>query len=185
MVIAFDFDGTLTNKDTLFGFFLQSRTPCRILKIVLYVVSMILTKLKIFSNSKLKSIGILLFLKGKSKSEINNIAKNYAENIQLNDIYKQYYTPDAWIISASFAEYLQFIFPKQVIIASQLKYNHQGMVEGLAFNCYKSFKLAAIQKKKIDQIDCFYTDNLKTDKIIVDFAEKTFLIYNGIVKSEL
>jgi hypothetical protein len=40
-------------------------------------------------------------------------------------------------------------------------------------------------KININQIDVFYTDNLKNDKSIVEIAEKTFLVNKGmIIKSE-
>lgn len=187
MVIAFDFDGTLTNKDTLCGFFLQTKTPFYLLKIILYFIVMIAAKFKVISNSQLKAIGILFFLRGKSKLEIEQMGKDYAQTIKLNDIYYQYYKPlnNAWIISASFYEYLQFIFPKQTIIASQLDYNDKGLIKGLKLNCYGDVKLTAIQKRNINQIDVFYTDNLKTDKSIVEITEKTFLVNKGmIIKSK-
>jgi phosphoserine phosphatase len=181
MVAAFDFDGTLTNKDTLLGFFLYFKTSFKFFKIILYRVAMVMTKLNILSNTNFKAIGIFLFLKGKSKIEIEKMGKNYAKTIKLNNIYYQYYAKlsSPWVISASFYEYLQFIFPEQNVIASQLQYDDKAMVKGLEFNCYGDLKLTAIQKKKIDRIDIFYTDNPKTDKSIVDLAEKTFLVNNG------
>jgi phosphoserine phosphatase len=183
MVIAFDFDGTLTNKDTLFGFFLHANTSFRFLKIILYVIAMILTKCKIISNHQLKTTGILLFLKGKSKTEIEMIAINYVKTIKLNEIYYKYYicSNNTWVISASFYEYLQFIFPEQTIIASQLKYNDNEIVEGLAFNCFKYLKVTALKKRNIDRIDIFYTDNINSDKAVADFACKTVVVKNGLI----
>jgi phosphoserine phosphatase len=180
-IIAFDFDRTLTDKDTLFNFFLQVKTSFRIIKIILYLIAMVMAKLKIISNTKLKVIGILFFLSKKSKSEIERIGEAYAKTIKLNTIYYQYYTKltDAWIISASFYEYLQFIFPKQRIIASRLQYDAKGLVEGLAFNCYKDAKLIAIQKENIYWIDVFYTDNPKNDESIIKITNKTFLVSKG------
>jgi hypothetical protein len=142
---------------------------------------MVLTKCEILSNHQLKTIGISLFLKGKSKLEVETIAMNYVKNIKLNNIYYRYYmhSTDAWIISASFYEYLQFIFPEQTIIASQLQYNSKGTVEGLAFNCYKNLKVTEIHKKNIARIDVFYTDNIISDKAVIDFACKTFVVKNG------
>jgi phosphoglycolate phosphatase-like HAD superfamily hydrolase len=101
-VIAFDFDGTLTDKDTLLGFFVQFKTRFKIVKIILYLMAMIITKLKIISNTRLKAIGVLFFLKEKSKSEIETIGEAYARTIKLNNVYYQYYTKlhTVWIISA-------------------------------------------------------------------------------------
>jgi phosphoserine phosphatase len=184
MVTAFDFDGTLTDKDTLLGFFLCFETPFRTFKILLYCISMVMTKLKIISNSQLKSIGILFFLKGKPKLEIERVGEKYAETIKLNPLYFRCYvtSTNTLIISASFYEYLKFIFPEQTIIASQLKYDSSENVTGLKFNCYGNSKLTVIKEKKIDRIDIFYTDNPKSDKVIVDFAEKAFLVHKGFVR---
>jgi phosphoserine phosphatase len=183
MITAFDFDGTLTNKDTLFGFFLHAKTSFRFFKTLLYIAIMILTKCKILSNHQLKTFGIALFLKGMSKTEIETIAINYAKSIKLNDTYYKYYlhSNNAWIISASFYEYLQFIFPKQTVIASLLKYNDKGIVEGLAFNCFNDLKITALNKKNITQIDVFYTDNVSADKAVIDIARKTFVVKNGFI----
>jgi hypothetical protein len=56
-----------------------------------------------------------------------------------------------------------------------MQYDEKENVIGLAFNCYNDSKMIAIRKKNIDKIDIFYTDNLKSDQAVVDFAEKTFL----------
>jgi phosphoserine phosphatase len=180
-IVAFDFDGTLTDRDTLLGFFLQVKTQFRIIKIILYLMLMVMAKLKIISNTNLKAIGVLFFLKGKSRSEIENVGEAYAGTIKLNNVYYQYYTKlhNAWIISASFYEYLQFIFPKHIVIASRLQYDDKEIINGLAFNCYKEAKLTALQKKYVNRIDIFYTDNQKSDKSIIRIADRTFLVKKG------
>ena len=63
-IVVYDFDKTLTYKDTLFGFF-KFATKKNILypyKLSIYVLYMILTKSNFITNSKLKDIGIKLFL---------------------------------------------------------------------------------------------------------------------------
>jgi len=51
MIVVYDFDKTLTYKDTLFGFFLEfSKNP---LKIVSYISLMILAKFGFISNDRI------------------------------------------------------------------------------------------------------------------------------------
>jgi phosphoserine phosphatase len=188
MIIAFDFDGTLTDKDTLLGFFLRSKTKFRAIKILLYLFFACLCKVKIISNNSLKDFGVKLFLNGKSRTEINEIGEAYGRSISLNKIYDEYFKPltgNALIISASFHEYLKFIFPDDDVVASSLSYNESDKVTGVAFNCYKEQKLIALHKKDIRQIDVFYTDNIVADGPLVNISSTTVIVKSGSVRDKL
>lgn len=188
MIIAFDFDGTLTDNDTLLNFFLRSKTKFRFIKILVYLFYACLCKVKIVSNSALKDFGVKLFLNGKSRTEINEIAEAYGKAIRLNKIYDEYCKPlagKAFIISASFHEYLKYIFPDDDIVASSLKYDESDKVTGVAFNCYKEQKLIALNRREIRHIDVFYTDNVVADGPLVNISATTFIVNKGEVKDKL
>ena len=185
-IIVFDFDKTLTYHDTLFGFFLIC---CRKnfllpLKVSVYFLLMTLAKLNLISNSKLKELGVFLFLKGKDAESVENFSKIYSKRLKFNNLFNQYnFKKDkkVYIISASFDVYLRKIFPDNVIvIGSQIEYS-SGMVSGLKYNCYKDEKFKALSKKGVNKIDEFYTDSYSdfslakiSKKIIIVNRDKLF-----------
>jgi phosphoserine phosphatase len=80
MIAVFDFDRTLINKDSLFGFYKLMDGENRFFRLKRYIllIAAVAYKLKLFSNTSLKKIGVYLFLKGKSKSEIDLRSAEYA-----------------------------------------------------------------------------------------------------------
>ncbi|MXP06337.1 MULTISPECIES: HAD-IB family hydrolase [unclassified Apibacter] len=76
----FDFDGTLTNKDTLFDF-LQFSFPHKYKKVFIkFIPLFILVRFKIFDAGKIKQKFISQFLKGKTRSELEELAQCYFES---------------------------------------------------------------------------------------------------------
>ncbi|RBL93810.1 HAD family hydrolase [Chitinophaga flava] len=188
MNTAFDFDGTLTDKDTLLGFFLAGTVKHRNVKLLLYFVCACLTKTRFLSNTRLKEVGVYLFLKGKSKAEIEQQSKLYAKSIKLNQVFFNDYcsTENAKVvISASFYEYLKYIFDPEKVIASSLRYSGKGEVEGVAFNCYHEAKRTAMYQRGINHIDLFYTDNLQADGPIVRMSGSVMLVKKGGITSKI
>jgi phosphoserine phosphatase len=162
MVVVFDFDKTLTKQDTLWGFY-KCCNPYwyRGFKDVFYLCFSLLHVLKIIDNDRLKKIGILIYLKGKKREELNNYGKQYAKNIVFNDVYHSVFLikyPDAIIASASYEEYLRPIFTNNKLIASRLEYQHDKVV-GLKDNAYAYTKKTMLIKEHINEIDIFYTDS--------------------------
>lgn len=76
----FDFDGTLTNKDSLFDFLKFSFPQSFNKKFVLFFLLFILVKIKIMKAGRVKEIFISSFLKGKSAVEIKKMAELYFES---------------------------------------------------------------------------------------------------------
>ena len=84
MTAVFDFDKTLTNRDTLLGFYLFcNRKPKPVLccSLGLYFVSQVLHKLKLLSNDQLKQIGVWLFLRGQDQGSVESRACEYSTTI--------------------------------------------------------------------------------------------------------
>ncbi len=179
-VIVYDFDKTLTYKDTLFGFFYSSvKNPLLLFpKLTIYMGSMVLAKFKVISNTRLKEIGIRVFLKGKSSHDISLLAQKYAKVIPFNKLYERFDVDPKnryFIVSASFQEYLYPLFSKDVhVIGSVLSYE-KDKVCGLEFNCYKEKKVLALKKIGIDQIDLLYTDSY-SDVALAKISKKIVIV---------
>ncbi len=116
----FDFDGTLTHKDSLFDF-LKKTQKGYYKGFILFLPKMIIAKLGIGDKGKTKEAFISYFLKDKSQNEIQKIAQMYFEEnhqklLRENAVsFIQDLPPEAdkYMISASldlwlnpFAEYL-------------------------------------------------------------------------------
>ena len=174
MIVVYDFDKTLTYKDTLLGFFLEfSKNP---LKLFIYFLAMVFAKLKLISNDTLKEVGVRLYLYKKTKDEVKKLSKSYAKKIKTNFIYKDIdYSQTIYIVSASFEEYLKPLFPKEVfVVASKLRYK-DGRVDGVLFNCYGENKIKALKNYKVLKIDSFFTDSY-SDLPLVKISKKTVVI---------
>jgi len=183
-MIVFDFDKTLTQKDTIFGFYQNAAKSKRKFKILLpgYYLIAVLTKLGILSNTTLKKAGIRFFLKGYNIDALERIGKAYASSIKLNEIYYshflEYNTDEVIIMSASYDIYLKYLFPEYKVVASKIKYNNAGKVEGLDENIFGQQKLNWLLKNNIKIIDTLYTDSF-SDKPLMSISKCTYLVKNG------
>ena len=178
-IIVFDFDKTLTYNDTLFGFFIHS-CKTNILfpfKVTFYFAIMILAKINLISNYKLKQLGILIFLKDQSPSFVSRLSDSYKRKIKFNKLFYQYnfnQSQKLYVVTASFEEYIQNIFPTTVtIVGSQIQYKSE-VVSGLKFNCYNNNKIDALAKAGVFKIKELYTDSYSdfplaniSDKIVI------------------
>lgn len=180
---VFDFDKTLTSKDTLAGFY-KAVTNNRVIysfKRTLLIAVAILYKLKFIDNTRLKKLGVWIFLNGVDKGEINNAALRYGESIILNDVYYKRFLElsknDRCIISASFEEYLNVIFPDELVFGSKLEYSN-GKVIGLFLNMYAENKIGPLHDLGIKSIEALYTDSM-TDKPLMSISNKIYIVSNG------
>lgn len=180
-IIVFDFDKTLTYKDTLFGFY-KAASRSRVLfnvKYPFFLVAAAAYKLGFISNSGLKKVGIWFYLKGKTREELEAIGKEYAAKIDLNKVYRDvflnYSADQVLIISASFEEYLKPLFPQYRVTGSQLEYSEWGCVKGLDLNMFGEKKREWLEKNKICKIDMLYTDSF-SDLPLMKMSNSTFLV---------
>lgn len=180
-IVVFDFDKTLTCKDTVLGFFMNCGRKSRLFpfKLAIYFLLMTLARLNIISNFRLKDLGIKIFMKNLDMDKIEAIARKYSEHIRtrlLNKIYTDEYQKynGSYIVSASFYEYLKYLFPKERIIASMIDYQN-GKPMGLLFNSYKGNKISKLRELNINSIDILYTDG-KSDFSLVGNSKTVFWV---------
>lgn len=183
-VTVFDFDKTLTDRDTLFGFYKavgDSKYLIR-LKQMLLISAGIFYKAGVIKNTTLKKIGIALFLRGKTKDQLETAAQIYASQINLNGIYYDHYQKtvgDKWIVSASPEIYLKHIFPGEKVAGTTLKF-HDRKVVGLGVNMFGCEKKRFLKEKGVHHISEFYTDSM-SDRALMEMAETVYIIKNGTI----
>jgi len=180
-VVVFDFDKTLTYRDTTLSFYKYCARKNRRKYILLFTIGWyfraILVKLGLLSNLAIKNFGIRCFMSGLKRAEVEAYGKAYADEIVTNRIFREVLPqyPQAWIVSASPVDYLQPLFPSRRVIGSQLAYGKDGMVSHLADNCYGDRKRTLLRELGVMKIEELYTDSF-SDQPLMDMAETTWLV---------
>lgn len=183
-VIVFDFDKTLTYHDTLLDFYseVSQKNFFYPFKLSLYYMLMVLGKFNLISNTKLKKIGIFLFLNGIHLSQLEIQAMNYSKKIKLNKLFKEFNfltNESVYVVSASFSIYLKPLFPKNVhVLGSEFVIN-KNIIKGLDYNCFKEKKAEILFNKGVSKINLLYTDSfndyplaLISNKIVIMRGDK-------------
>lgn len=177
---VFDFDKTLTYKDTLLGFYLEVifiNNKIKIILLPIYFIFMIFHKYKIIDNECLKKIGVYLFLKNISRIEIEKIATKYSRKVKLNKLYAiNKIVKNKIILTGSFEIYVKKILePEYKVYGSKLIFSNDK-VQGLKFNMYGENKLIFFKENFSNEtIEEFYTDSL-TDLPIMKIANKNYFV---------
>lgn len=182
-VVVYDFDKTLTKRDTLLGFFAYA-APKNIrfyVGIIVYVFCMVLAKLRMISNRNLKSYGIRLFLKYLKPEDLKSNFQSYNKEILFNHVFDGLiYNSDTdyYIVTASFQDYVKPIFPNFVnVIGSTIKYSN-GQAIDIESNCYQENKVERLKQYKINVIDTLYTDSF-SDLALARIAKKIIIVNKG------
>lgn len=187
-IIVFDFDKTLTYKDTLLAFYVHVspksyRFPC---KLLFYFFCMFLFKMKVISNNGLKIVGFNLFLKGLKNEYIEARSKAFSSRIKYNNLFKDFDFENKerriFIISASFEVYLKYCFPGNVNVIGSKYCLSKKRAEKFTFNCYSSTKKKVLCKKGIDKIDVFFTDSFSDFSLAEVSKEINVVAGDKIVK---
>lgn len=80
IVYCFDFDGTLTHTDTLLAFIVHARGRARmVLGFALYSPLLVLMKLRLLNNGKVKQKIFSLFFKGTRVKRFNELCADFAK----------------------------------------------------------------------------------------------------------
>ncbi len=182
--IVFDFDKTLTYKDSLTQFFVERMKSWRAIFLPYYFILKILSKYGFISISKEKELSFAA-LCPTSDSIINNLLVEFTDRIKLNDINERvlYNIKEGnrvIILSASPEVYLKKLYPSCDIIGLQLS-NRNGIK--IAQHPYGLEKLSLLKKKGITQIDEFYYDS-HSDEFVFPLCKKAYKISKGKIIEE-
>lgn len=181
-VAVFDFDKTLTDKDTLFGFYrtVAGSNSLFQFKRMLLNGAGVLYKVGLIKNHTLKRIGIYLFLKSVTRNELEIAARKYCDQIELNDIYLNHYQKtvgEKWIVSASPEIYLRHLFPGDQVAGTTFTYSGNKVI-GLETNMFGQAKKKFLGEKGITRIHKLYTDSI-ADQSLMEISENVYIVSRG------
>lgn len=191
-IAAFDFDGTLTSKDTFLEFiaFVFGRKKLY-LTFAQFSPILLLMKLGLFPNWKAKQLVYSWFFKGMDYNHFCNLGISFAEKIKemrneegMSYLHIQKQAgADIYIITASVEEWVnpfcQLLNIKGVI-ATKVEVDNNGLLTGrfLTHNCYgqeKVNRLLLIEPER-NQYELFACGDSKGDKELLSFADKAVKI---------
>jgi len=189
-IIAFDFDGTITTKDTLLEFIKFSKGKIHfIFGFLLFSPLLIAYKLKIYPNWKLKQQIFSFFFKGMSITVFNKFCEDFAKQHQhiirpkaidqINEYTKQHF--DVIIISASirnwvvpFAESMRI----NSIICTEAEVNESHILTGKFStpNCYGKEKVNRLLENYPDRGSYYLIafGDSTGDRELLDFADEKY-----------
>ncbi|MFA9290638.1 MAG: HAD-IB family hydrolase [Solirubrobacteraceae bacterium] len=168
----FDFDGTITKKDSLFHFLKFYANPVQyFLGLIIFSPLFLLAKSNVLNKSKIKEMFISFFLKAEPQIKIEEIANDYANEVEkifrpkatemLLEIKKDPFS-DCYIVSASLDSWLKPIAKKNgvnLICTNALYQNGFYTGKFSSINCnFKEKKnriLKEINIKKYNKIISF------------------------------
>ena len=185
-VYAFDFDGTLTTKDTLIAFIRFAKgTMAFGCGFARYAHLLVLMKLGLYPNWKAKQQVFAHFFKGMALSDFNAICTAFAASSQ------QLLRPDGikavqqaqdkgsevLIVSASIDNWVQPFFPKVKVLGTQIEVK-DGMLTGrfLTRNCYGQEKVNRILALYPNRQDYYLTafGDSRGDKEMLAWADESY-----------
>lgn len=162
-IIVFDFDKTVSEKDTfnLFLYFMGREVDYYLIKRFVYYLIITLRKLRIITNLKQKQLGLNLFIN--KKNSISDISLNsFCKSIKLKKfmldlLEKKSLESRVIICSASPVIYIKKLLPKVEVHGLEFSFNNNKYV--ISKHPYKIEKLRILQEIGVKRIDEFYTDS--------------------------
>lgn len=180
-VVVFDFDGTLTNYDTLVKFFIEQIKMQK--RYGLYVV---LFALKVSSKLKMTSIAfekmtMLRLLFGYNMVKMRSAFIDYAKRIQLNELgnlpnRKQLEGARVIILSASPSEYIKQVYPSCEVVGLEISLTNKSL--NVMRHPYGEEKKSILINMGLNRIDEFYYDS-KSDEAVLPIVIKKYKVNKG------
>jgi HAD superfamily hydrolase (TIGR01490 family) len=187
---CFDFDGTITRKDSLLEFIKYTHGVAGFLcGFLLYSPLLILMKLRLYPNYRVKQKVFAHFYRGMSIVDFNRKCKDFAhdkKNIireaakkQIEEAVKE--QAQIFIISASIDNWVAPFFDEEsdvTVLGTQIGVK-DGLVTGrfLTKNCYGAEKVARLKKvltKSRDQYEIIAFGDSRGDKEMLEYADKGY-----------
>lgn len=191
-VAVFDFDGTLTTKDTLLEFIKFACGKRKFyLGFLLYSPILVLMKLHLYPNWKAKEKIFSYYFKGMSYQRFQELGESFAKVIDgirrepVIDILKKHIADghDVYVISASIEEWVRpwcEQFDVADVMCTKIEVSLNGLITGrfITKNCYGQEKVNRLLQKKPNRRSYYlfaYGDSLG-DRELFDFSDKFFHI---------
>jgi HAD superfamily hydrolase (TIGR01490 family) len=187
-LFAFDFDGTLTTRDTLIAFIRYAcGTPRFLLGFLLHAPLLVLMKLRLYSNGKAKQRLFSWFFRGMPIETFDALCQSFAlshrhllrpETVRL---LQQALSEgsEVLVVSASIDNWVQPFFPAVTVLGTQIEVI-DGRLSGrfLTPNCYGQEKVRRILALHPDRSAyrlTAYGDN-RGDRELLAFADEAHLV---------
>ncbi len=185
-IVASDFDGTLTSKDTLLEFirFAKGNVHC-LIGFLLFSPLIALMFMKLYPNYKSKQKLFSYFFKGMPIEEFNRLGSDFAASS------KHLLRPggqemirksreegtEVVVVSASIDNWVQPFFPDLKVIGTQIEVEN-GRLTGrfLSKNCYGQEKINRLLELFPDRENYYliaYGDS-NGDRKLLDFADESY-----------
>ena len=187
-VFAFDFDGTLTTRDTLIAFIRYAcGTPRFLLGFLLHAPLLVLMKLRLYSNGKAKQRLFSWFFRGMPIETFDALCQSFAsthrhllrpETVRL---LQQALSEgsEVLIVSASIDNWVQPFFPTVTVLGTQIEVI-DGRLTGrfLTPNCYGQEKVCRILALHPDRSAYRLTayGDSRGDRELLAFADEAHLV---------
>ena len=185
-IVAFDFDGTLTTKDTLIEFIRYAcGTRAFLFGFLRYAHLLVLMKLGLYPNWKAKQKVFAYFFKGMTIEDFNTLCQAFAASSQyllrpagIKAIQQaQNEGAEVLIVSASIDNWVQPFFADVKVLGTQIEVI-DGKLTGrfLTKNCYGQEKVSRIQALFPDRKDYHLTafGDSRGDKEMLAFADESY-----------
>ena len=187
-LFAFDFDGTLTTRDTLIAFIRYAcGTPRFLLGFLLHAPLLMLMKLRLYSNGKAKQRLFAWFFRGMPIETFDALCQSFAlshrhllrpETVRL---LQQALSEgsEVLIVSASIDNWVQPFFPTVTVLGTQIEVI-DGRLTGrfLTPNCYGQEKVCRILALHPDRSAYRLTayGDSRGDRELLAFADEAHLV---------
>ena len=185
-VYAFDFDGTLTTKDTLIEFIRYAKGSMALgLGFMRYAHLLVLMKIGLYPNYKAKQKVFAHFFKDTTLDDFNALCKAFAASSShllrpnaieaINHAIKE--GSEVLIVSASIDNWVQPFFPQVKVVGTQIEVI-DGKLTGLFLskNCYgqeKVNRILSLYPNRHDYHLTAYGDS-RGDKEMLAFADESY-----------
>ena len=187
-IAAFDFDGTITTKDTFLRFIKFSKGSLAFYwGLFLYSPVILAYKLKLYPNWKAKQLVFTHFFKGMEHSRFVRLGERFADEVEImkrplaiKEIsLHQGQGTKVYIITASIYEW---VFPWcmkngiESLLATNIEVDSAGLITGkfLSPNCYGREKVIRLLEKEPDRnsYTLFAYGDSRGDRELIKFADK-------------
>ena len=191
IVAAFDFDGTLTKRDTFIPFALFAAGPWKWMKnLILLTPSVLLFIFRVITRQQLKEKAIALFFKGMPYRELKPLAEEFAKELIPSLLKPKAVEALKWhqkeghrviIISASIETYLRpwaKIMHIDDVIGSRLELDSNGTITGRleGNNCRAAEKVTRLKELLGPEKDyeLYAYGDSRGDKELLAYADHRF-----------
>ena len=187
-IVAYDFDGTLTTRDTFLAFILYAKGRSRFLwGFLRYAPLLVLMKLKLYPNYKAKQKVFAHFFGGMELTAFDALCRDFAANnrhlLRPEGVktleQAQAKGAEVLIVSASIDNWVQPFFPMVKVLGTQIEVI-EGRLSGrfLTPNCYGQEKVRRILALYPDRSSYHLTayGDSRGDREMLAFADESHII---------